>query len=138
MVRTIVPILMAMFVAAPLSAQSNKSQDGVPPGHRPPAGMCRIWIDGVPPGQQAAPTDCPTAVRNRPANGRVIFGDDNPKPGKDGGFTPAKLRDDGQAKPADVIGKTPRLSFPKRSKDKKKDDPSKPKPPEKKTQGGEI
>jgi hypothetical protein len=38
--------------------------------------MCRIWLDGVPPGQQPAPTDCATAVRNRPANGRVIFGDD--------------------------------------------------------------
>ena len=22
------------------------------------------------------PTDCPTAVKNRPSNGRVIFGDD--------------------------------------------------------------
>jgi hypothetical protein len=38
--------------------------------------MCRIWIDGVPPGQQPAPTDCASAVRNRPSNGRVLFGDD--------------------------------------------------------------
>jgi hypothetical protein len=38
--------------------------------------MCRIWIDGVPPAQQPAATDCPTAVKNRPPNGRVIFGDD--------------------------------------------------------------
>jgi hypothetical protein len=135
MVRTIVPILIALLAAAPLAAQNNKPQD-VPPGHLPPAGMCRIWIDGVPAGQQAAPTDCPTAVRNRPANGRVIFGDDNPKPGKNGGFTPSKLRDDGEAKPADVIGTTPKLSLPRKSKDKKKDEPSKPKPTEK--QPGEI
>jgi hypothetical protein len=38
--------------------------------------MCRIWLDKVPAKQQPAPTDCPTAVRNRPSNGRVIFGDD--------------------------------------------------------------
>jgi hypothetical protein len=38
--------------------------------------MCRIWLDGVPAGQQPAPTDCATAVRSRPANGRVLFGDD--------------------------------------------------------------
>ena len=48
----------------------------VPPGYAPPAGMCRIWIKDVPPSQQPAPTDCASAVRNRPANGRVLFGDD--------------------------------------------------------------
>jgi hypothetical protein len=48
----------------------------VPASHRPPPGMCRIWLDGVPAGQQPAPTDCATAVRSRPSNGRVLFGDD--------------------------------------------------------------
>jgi hypothetical protein len=38
--------------------------------------MCRIWLDDVPAAQQPAPTDCASAVRNRPAKGRVIFGDD--------------------------------------------------------------
>jgi len=51
----------------------------VPSAYRPPQGMCRVWIGGVPPAQQPAPTDCTTAVRNRPANGRVIFGDEFPK-----------------------------------------------------------
>lgn len=55
----------------------------VPPAYRPPAGMCRIWIEGVPPGQQPAPTDCVTAVRNRPVNGSVIFGDNSPKRGNE-------------------------------------------------------
>lgn len=41
-----------------LSRGRNQKSDRIPPGQRPPAGMCRIWIDGVPPGQQPAPTDC--------------------------------------------------------------------------------
>jgi len=55
----------------------------VPPAYRPPAGMCRIWIEGVPPAQQPAPTDCVTAVRNKPVNGSVIFGEDSRKPDKE-------------------------------------------------------
>jgi hypothetical protein len=58
------------------SAHAQKGGDDVPKAYRPPPGMCRIWLDKVPPKQQPAPTDCPTAVRNRPSNGRVIFGDD--------------------------------------------------------------
>jgi hypothetical protein len=54
----------------------------IPPAYRPPSGMCRIWIEGVPPNQQPAPTDCVTAVRNRPVNGHVIFGD-SPKRGRE-------------------------------------------------------
>jgi hypothetical protein len=57
------------------TAQSGRDPI-VPPGYSPPAGMCRIWIKGVPPGQQPAPTDCSSAVRNRPANGKVLFGDE--------------------------------------------------------------
>ncbi len=65
---------------APARQQSQSLREQiVPPGFFPPAGMCRIWINGVPAGQQPAPTDCVSAVRNRPANGRVLFGDDPPK-----------------------------------------------------------
>lgn len=58
--------------------RGNKSQgkNEIPASMRPPAGMCRVWLDDVPAAQQPAVTDCPTAVRNRPAKGRVIFGDD--------------------------------------------------------------
>ncbi len=46
----------------------------MPSAYMPPAGMCRIWVQGVPADKQPAPTDCPTALRNSPPNGRVIFG----------------------------------------------------------------
>lgn len=70
-------LVSAIALTQPLDAQGRgrgKNGDGVPPGHLPPAGQCRVWIDGVPPGRQPAPTDCATAERNRPANGRVIYG----------------------------------------------------------------
>src|SRR3954447_11885333 len=66
----------------PQTQQGQRRDQVVPPGFLPPAGMCRIWINDVPPGQQPAPTDCASAVRNRPSNGRVIFGDDYVKPRK--------------------------------------------------------
>ena len=75
-------ILVALAVLASpslASAQGKgraKDDKEIPANMRPPAGMCRVWLDDVPAAQQPAPTDCPTAVRNRPAKGRVIFGDD--------------------------------------------------------------
>lgn len=68
-----------MAVAAPAGAQGRgkgqAKKTSIPPGHRPPAGMCRIWINGVPPGHQPAPTDCETALRNQPPNSQIIWGD---------------------------------------------------------------
>ncbi len=70
--------LFTLFCSAGLAsvASAQKSEDDVPRAYLPPPGMCRIWLDRVPPKQQPAPTDCATAVRNRPDNGRVLFGDD--------------------------------------------------------------
>ena len=58
----------------PAVEERARSYSRVPPGHLPPPGLCRIWIDGVPPGRQPRPTDCATAQRYRPANARVIHG----------------------------------------------------------------
>jgi hypothetical protein len=63
-------------------SSAQRKSDHIPPGQLPPAGMCRVWIDGVPPGQQPAPTDCQTAVATKPANARVIWGDQSAFPGK--------------------------------------------------------
>jgi hypothetical protein len=58
--------------------QQTSHEQIVPPSFYPPSGMCRIWINQVPAAQQPAPTDCASAVRNRPANGKVLFGDQPP------------------------------------------------------------
>jgi hypothetical protein len=55
--------------------RSRDDNSQIPRQYMPPPGMCRIWLKDVPPSQQPAPTDCPTAIRKRPANGRVIFGE---------------------------------------------------------------
>jgi len=78
-------------------SRERDRQGDVPREYLPPRGMCRIWIDGVPPKQQPAPTDCATAVRNKPRNGRVIFGEDaadGDKQGKDGKEKPRKPEGD--------------------------------------------
>jgi hypothetical protein len=82
--------------AATLHAQSSSSS--VPESHRPPPGMCRIWIDGVPPAHQPAPTDCATAIRKRPLNARVVFGSDAPASQRN--FTPAQPKQSSFQSPA--------------------------------------
>jgi hypothetical protein len=89
--RFAMPVVLGLIVSAsvaeaqrpvpvkPQAPQTQRREQIVPPGFFPPAGMCRIWINEVPAGQQPAPTDCASAVRNRPANGKVLFGDDPPK-----------------------------------------------------------
>lgn len=60
-------------LGAQVRPQTQEGKPPVPRSHLPPPGMCRIWLDNVPAAQQPAPTDCASAVRNRPRNGRVVF-----------------------------------------------------------------
>ena len=69
-------LLLTSVAAAqePHDRASREPQPRVPEAFTPPAGLCRLWIEGVPPTQQPAPTDCASAIRNRPANAAVVFG----------------------------------------------------------------
>ena len=79
----LIAVLAALAVATPAMAQQGRGRSAkVPPGHMPPAGMCRVWIDGVPPGRQPAATDCATAAAQVPINGRIIYGDRTDRSGR--------------------------------------------------------
>lgn len=109
--------LVALASPSMLQAQSRGAgsrvvagQD-IPASERPPAGMCRIWLDDVPAAQQPAPTDCASAVRNRPSKGRVIFGDDYVAP-KQGDSSKSKSAIKGFG-PAKAASKKPVISIPR-------------------------
>jgi len=96
LLNAVLSIGLTVAIAGPATAQrlqapkDSAKRTPVPADARPPKGMCRIWIDNVPAAQQPAATDCTTAVKNRPANGRVIFGDDFADTNKSNG-KPLKL-----------------------------------------------
>jgi hypothetical protein len=78
---------------------------GVPKGMMPPSGKCRVWMDGVPATRQPAPTDCATALRQKPANARVIYGPNTVEPRQAGldaarERTPSLLTPIGERRPA--------------------------------------
>ena len=86
MTRSLFALVLIAVAAegATLQAQARPvPQDpkpAVPQTHLPPPGMCRIWLDNVPPAQQPAPTDCASAARNLPRNGRLIYNDEGRNP----------------------------------------------------------
>lgn len=108
-------LIAAAAAPAHAGAQQAQQKDSgrrsqtqtIPADARPPKGMCRIWIDGVPAAQQPAATDCTTAVKNRPTNGRVIFGDElvDSTKGKstDKGKLPPNIKGFTDVKPTTVV-----------------------------------
>ena len=72
LLMALTPAWGAAQALAPASKAREKDAP-IPKAYLPPAGMCRIWVDNVPPARQPAPTDCATAIRNKPPNARVIF-----------------------------------------------------------------
>lgn len=53
---------------------------GIPPGHLPPPGSCRIWVPGTPPGHQSPPGDCGELRERVPAGAWLLHRDrDNPE-----------------------------------------------------------
>ena len=65
---------------APTSTAANRGPStaatlGVPPGHLPKPGECRIWIPGTPPGQQPKPKSrsCVAIGSVAPAGSWIIY-----------------------------------------------------------------
>ena len=54
---------------------STAARLGVPPGHLPDPGECRVWIPGTPPGQQPKPKSrpCPGIATVAPAGSWIIY-----------------------------------------------------------------
>lgn len=46
---------------------------GIPPGHLPPPGECRIWLPGRPPGHQPPPGNCSRLKRELPAGAWLVY-----------------------------------------------------------------
>lgn len=66
-------LVASMALAPSLGAQGHGRRTYyIPRGHLPPAGLCRIWIEGVPPGRQPPPIDCRAALRRAPRNAYVV------------------------------------------------------------------
>ncbi len=55
------------------SRPSTAATLGIPPGHLPPPGQCRIWIPGTPPGHQAPAGDCASLARRVPLDGWLVY-----------------------------------------------------------------
>lgn len=78
--RTVAASLIALALFAGTADAQGRGRransQGIPPGHLPRAGECRVWYDGVPPGRQPRPTSCREAERiaSRDPNARVIYG----------------------------------------------------------------
>lgn len=60
---------------APASARrsSTAATLGIPPGHLPPPGQCRVWMPGEPPGHQPRPRGCAHIERTAPAGAWILY-----------------------------------------------------------------
>ena len=58
--------------------RSTAATLGIPPGHLPSPGQCKVWIPGRPPGHQASSRNCSGVERHAPADSWILY-----RPGKD-------------------------------------------------------
>lgn len=76
-ILALVPLIQACgaSVSARVPARASVSADevkGIPPGHMPPPGSCRVWFPGEPPGHQPPPGDCDELLRAVPSGAWLL------------------------------------------------------------------
>lgn len=55
------------------TSTSTAATLGIPPGHLPPPGECRIWMPGTPPGHQREAGACSTLERQVPQGAWLVY-----------------------------------------------------------------
>lgn len=58
---------------SPAEKRSTAKTLGIPPGHLPPPGHCRVWMPGRPPGHQGPSGPCASLQRRVPAGGWLVY-----------------------------------------------------------------
>lgn len=60
---------------ASVEERSTAATLGIPPGHLPNPGECRVWIPGTPPGHQPKPQSraCPGIATVAPAGSWIVY-----------------------------------------------------------------
>lgn len=64
---------LGRVVFPPSGTPGPRRLEGVPRGHYPPPGECRVWYPNRPPGHQPPPTDCSRLVGVRLEPGAFIL-----------------------------------------------------------------
>jgi len=63
-----------VVASPPATSRANTAVTlGVPPGHLPPPGRCRIWIPGRPPGRQLRARSCNGIAAAAPAGSWILY-----------------------------------------------------------------
>ena len=65
--------------AAEHHGPSTAATLGIPPGHLPPVGQCKVWVPGKPPGHQAAARSCSGIERTASAGTWILYRPTNDK-----------------------------------------------------------
>jgi hypothetical protein len=55
-------------------ARGPRALKGVPPGHYPKEGECRLWYEGRPPGQQPKAASCSSLMGRVPDGAFILYG----------------------------------------------------------------
>lgn len=73
--KTTRTVIVAPAPEARAAGPSTAATLGIPPGHLPTPGQCRVWVPGTPPGQQPRPRSrpCEGIATAAPAGSWIVY-----------------------------------------------------------------